>query len=177
MPEIATTEFWKDLAPIANVFKPDARPEVYIPDAATEDERLYVPFTETVSSRPLWISPTQNRWCDILMAKKAGLVNRHYHPHQVFAYTISGKWGYLEHEWTASAGDFVYETPGEGHTLVAYEHQDPMKVFFIVEGPLIWLDDKGESVGHFDVHDYIALCRAHYEKVGIGAAFVDTLFR
>ena len=55
------------------------------------------------------------------MAKAAGLVNRHYHPHQVFALTISGKWGYLEHDWTATAGDFVYETPGEGHTLVAYE--------------------------------------------------------
>ncbi len=82
-------------------------------NAATDDERYYVPFTETVSSRPLWISPSQNKWCDILMAKAAGLVNRHYHPHEVFAYTISGKWGYLEHEWTATAGDFVYETPGE----------------------------------------------------------------
>ena len=40
-------------------------------------------------------------------------MNRHYHPQQVFAYTISGKWGYLEHDWTATAGDFVYETPGE----------------------------------------------------------------
>jgi uncharacterized RmlC-like cupin family protein len=47
------------------------------------------------------------------MAKEAGLVNRHYHPHEVFAYTISGKWGYLEHDWTARAGDFVYETPGK----------------------------------------------------------------
>ena len=55
------------------------------------------------------------------MAKAAGLVNRHYHPHQVFAYTISGKWGYLEHEWTATAGDFIYEPPGESHTLVAYD--------------------------------------------------------
>jgi 2,4'-dihydroxyacetophenone dioxygenase len=32
-------------------------------------------------------------------------------------------------------------------------------------------------VGHFDVHDYIALCRDHYKKVGIGAAYIDTLFR
>lgn len=177
MPELATTEFWKDLKPIAKVFQPDAQPEVYINNAPTEDERLYVPFTDTVSSRPLWISPSQNKWCDILMAKSAGLVNRHYHPHEVFAYTISGKWGYLEHDWTATAGDFVYETPGEGHTLVAYEHKDPMKVFFTVTGPLIWLDENGQSAGHFDVHDYIGLCRAHYEKVGIGAAFVDTLFR
>lgn len=177
MPELARNEFWKELKPIAQVFKADALPEAYIGNAATEDERYYVPFTETVSSRPLWISPSQNKWCDILMAKGAGLVNRHYHPHEVFAYTISGKWGYLEHSWTATAGDFIYESPGEGHTLVAYEHKDPMRVFFIVTGPLIWLDENGASAGHFDVHDYIAMCRAHYVKVGLGADKIDALFR
>ncbi len=45
-----------------------------------------------------------------------------------------------------------------------------MKVFFIVKGPLIWLDEKGEPDGYFDVHHYIALCKAHYDKVGLGAA-------
>ena len=105
------------------------------------------------------------------------MVNRHYHPHEVFAYTISGKWSYLEHDWVATAGDFVYETPGEGHTLVAHEHADPMRVFFIVKGPLIWLDEEGNSEGHFDVHDYIAMCREHYEKVGIGADHIKSLFR
>jgi 2,4'-dihydroxyacetophenone dioxygenase len=177
MPEPAASEFWRTLKPIANVFRPDALPEVYIAGAPDADERLFVPFTETVSSRPLWISPRQNKWADILFARRAGLVNRHYHPHEVFAYTISGKWGYLEHEWTATAGDFVYETPGEGHTLVAYDHPDPMKVFFIVTGPLIWLDEAGNSAGHFDVHDYIAMCRAHYDKVGLGADAVTALFR
>ena len=177
MPETPTTEFWRTLKPIAQVFRPDAMPETYISGAASDDERLYVPFTETVSSRPLWISPQQNKWADILCAKQAGLVNRHYHPHEVFAYTISGKWGYLEHDWTATAGDFVYETPGEGHTLVAYDSDEPMRVFFVVEGPLIWLDDDGNGVGYFDVHDYIAGARAHYDKVGIGANYVDTLFR
>jgi 2,4'-dihydroxyacetophenone dioxygenase len=177
MAEKAVMEFWKDLQPIAKVFQPDALPEVYIHNAPTDDFRLYVPFNETVSSRPLWISPQQNRWCDVLMAKSAGLVNRHYHPHEVFAYTISGKWGYLEHDWTATAGDFIYEAPGEGHTLVAYEHKDPMKVFFVVKGPLIWLDENGETNGFFDVHNYIAMCREHYEKIGLGAGYVDTLFR
>jgi 2,4'-dihydroxyacetophenone dioxygenase len=52
-----------------------------------------------------------------------------------------------------------------------------MKVFFVVQGPLIWLDENGESNGHFDVHDYIKLCRAHFEKVGLGADYVKTLFR
>ena len=177
MVDKANTEFWRDLSPIANPFKPHALPEAFIANAASEDERLYVPFTDTVSSRPLWISPSANKWCDILMAKKAGLVNRHYHPHEVFAYTISGKWGYLEHDWTATKGDFVYETPGEGHTLVAFDHDEPMRVFFIVSGPLIWLDDKGESAGYFDVHDYIAMCEAHYEKMGFGADAVKRLIR
>jgi 2,4'-dihydroxyacetophenone dioxygenase len=177
MLEKVPTEFWRGLKPIENVFKPDALPETYIQNAAADDDRYYVPFTETVSSRPLWISPSQNRWCDILLAKSAGLVNRHYHPHEVFAYTISGKWGYLEHDWVATAGDFIYETPGEGHTLVAYEHEEPMKVFFTVKGPLIWLDEEGKSAGHFDVHDYIAMCKAHYEKVGLGADYITSLFR
>ena len=137
MPELARREFWKELQPIPNSLKPDARPEVYIEDAPTEDERYYVPF----------------------------------------AYTISGKWGYLEHGWTARAGDFVYETPGEGHTLVAYDYDEPMRVFFIVKGPLIWLDQDGNAAGYFDVHDYIKLCREHFERVGIGADYVDTLFR
>jgi len=175
--EATTTEFWRDLKPITSVFKPDAAPEVYLGDAPTDDEKYYVPLSETVGTRPLWISPASNRWCDILYAKGAGLVNRHYHPHEVFSYTISGKWGYLEHDWTATAGDFVYEAPGEAHTLVAYESDEPMKVHFNVTGPLIWLDENGDAEGHFDVHDYIALAREHYEKVGIGADYVDSLFR
>jgi 2,4'-dihydroxyacetophenone dioxygenase len=177
VPELATSEFWRDIKPIENSFKPHALPEMYVRDPANSDERYFVPFNETVSSRPIWISPQRNMWADILMAKSAGLVNRHYHPHQIFAYTISGKWGYLEHDWTATAGDFVYETPGEGHTLVAYESGEPMRVFFVVQGPLIWLDEDGNSVGHYDVHDYIAQARAHYASNGIGEDYLETLFR
>ena len=105
-------EFWRELKPIAEVFRPGAAPEAYIQDAATLDERWYAPLSPTAGSRPLFISPSQNRWCDVLMAKGAGMVNRHYHPQQVFAYTISGKWGYLEHDWVATKGDWIYDAPG-----------------------------------------------------------------
>ncbi len=50
-------------------------------------------------------------------------------------------------------------------------------VQFNVTGPLIWLDEDGEPDGFFDVHTYIAMCREHYESVGLGADLVDTLFR
>ena len=133
-------EFWRDLKPIKQVFRPGALPEAYIQNAPTDDDRYYV-------------------------------------PQPVFAYTISGKWGYLEHDWVATAGDWVYEAPGESHTLVAHEHSEPMKVTFNVTGPLIWLDENGEPDGTFDVFDYISICREHYDKVGIGSAYIDNLIR
>ena len=104
-------EFWRDLKPITQAFRPGAAPEAYVSQAATDDERFYAPLSETVGTRPLWISPSQNRWCDVLMARGAGLVNRHYHPQQVFAYTISCKWGYLEHGWVATAGVWAASGP------------------------------------------------------------------
>ena len=152
-------------------------PELVIPDTIPTDERLWVPQAENVWFRPLCLSATRGYWQNLLRVRKSGVLSRHRHPQPVHGFVLKGEWHYLEHDWIATAGSFVYETPGEGHTLVSYEHPDPMRVFFIVKGPLIWLDEKGGSCGHFDVHDYIALCREHYEKVGIGAAHVDTLFR
>jgi 2,4'-dihydroxyacetophenone dioxygenase len=49
-------------------------------------------------------------------------------------------------------------------------------VFFVVRGPLIWLDEDGKGVAHFDVHDYIALCQAHYASIGM-PGHTETLFR
>ncbi len=181
MPEAPTTEPWAGTPPVPHALRPGAKPEAYFAKIAEGDERLWVPIgrpmVEDVYSKPVWISPTLNMWADVLMAKKACIVNRHYHPKPIWAYTISGKWAYLEHNWTATAGDFIFETPGESHTLVSYAHEDPMKVFFVVSGPLMWLDEHGNSVGHYDVFDYMKDARAHYDEVGIGAAYVDTLIR
>src|SRR5689334_13359878 len=82
---MTNSEFWRELKPIEQKFRPGALPEAYIANAPTEDDRFYAPLSETVGTRPLWISPSQNRWCDVLMCRGAGLVNRHYHPQQVFA--------------------------------------------------------------------------------------------
>jgi hypothetical protein len=60
---------------------------------------------------------------------------------------------------------------------IAYECDEPMRVTFNVTGPLIWLDENGEPNGTFDVFDYIALVRDHYEKNGIGADYIDQLMR
>jgi 2,4'-dihydroxyacetophenone dioxygenase len=44
------TEFWRDLKPIVNPLKPDAQPEVFHQFAPVEDERYYVPLSQTVGA-------------------------------------------------------------------------------------------------------------------------------
>jgi 2,4'-dihydroxyacetophenone dioxygenase len=96
MPEAPTTEPWAGAPPIPMSLRPGAKPEAYFHDIANGDERLWVPIgrpmVEDVYSKPVWISPTLNMWADVLMAKRPCIVNRHYHPKPIWAYTISGKW-------------------------------------------------------------------------------------
>jgi hypothetical protein len=35
----------------------------------------------------------------------------------------------------------------------------------------------GQPTGYFDVFDYIELCKNHYERAGIGADYIEGLFR
>jgi 2,4'-dihydroxyacetophenone dioxygenase len=166
MPEAPTTEPWKGTQPVPHAMRPGALPEAYMAKIAEGDERLWVPIgrpqVEDVFSKPVWISPTLNMWADVLMAKKPCIVNRHYHPKPIWAYTISGKWAYLEHDWTATAGDFIFETPGESHTLVT-EHPDGVKLFGWMEGPIEFYDENAVLVETADVwwmmNHYESYCR------------------
>jgi len=164
--------------PPAKVFKHGALPELFRADAWSDDDpRYYLPLGEGVGSKPLWISLSDNAWCDILRAEHAGLLQRHYHPQEVFGFCLAGRWRYLEHDWVATPGSFVYEAPGESHTLVVEDSGETMKTLFHVNGPLIWLDDDGEPSGIYDAFTLVEMLRAHYDEVGIGADFVDTLIR
>ena len=42
---------------------------------------------------------------------------------------------------------------------------------------LIAYDDDRNADGYFDVHQYIAMCKAHYDKVGLDADKITSLFR
>ena len=90
MPEAPTTEPWAGTEPVPHALRPGAMPEAYMAKIAEGDERYWVPIVENVSSKPVCISPTLNMWADVLMATKPCIVNRHYHPKLLWAYTISG---------------------------------------------------------------------------------------
>ena len=146
-------------------------------DTMPTDERLWVPQTDTVSFRPILFNPSNGYWINLLKVTRAGILNRHVHPAPVYGYVIKGSWRYIEHDWIAKEGSFVYEPPGEVHTLVVDEDVEEMITLFHVNGALIYMDDDHNTVGFDHVHTKIELCRKHFEKVGLGPDYVEQFIR
>lgn len=152
------------------------QPEVAVPAWPT-DEREWVPQGENVWFRPLLLDTVSGRWCNLLRVRKTGVLHRHRHPGPVFGYVLKGSWRYLEHSWRADEGSFVYEPPGEIHTLVVDEGCEEMVTFFNVTGALLYLDGEDRVVGYEDVLSKLAMCRAHYDRVGLGPRYLNQFVR
>ena len=157
---------------------PGIKPEISVP-AIPEDERVWVPQAPQVWFRPLLLNTTTGGWCNLLRVRKSGVLSRHIHPSMVTGYVIKGAWRYLEHDWVARAGSFVYEPPGEIHTLVVDEvaGEPEMITHFNIQGAMVYLDEKGHTTGYEDVYTKIEMCRRHYAAIGLGAHFVDQFVR
>ena len=145
-------------------------------DAQSDDDSPWVPFGPTAAIKHLSFDVRRNLFSNILWVKGPGTIGTHFHRGTITRVVLEGSVRYLEYDWVATPGGLILEVPGESHTLVT-EHPDPMKVFFVVSGPLMWLDEQGNTVGHYDVFDYLRDARAHYEECGVGAAYLDTLIR
>ena len=154
------------------------QPEIAI-KAIPDDERVWVPQAKDVWFRPLLLNTVTGGWCNLLRVRKSGVLHRHRHPMLVVGYVIKGKWRYLEHDWVATEGSFVYEPPGEIHTLVVDEAvgAQEMITFFNIHGAMIYVDDEGAVTGYEDVFTKAEMCRRHYRDCGLGERFVDQFIR
>jgi 2,4'-dihydroxyacetophenone dioxygenase len=158
-------------------FPTDALAEIVVPDAVPQDERLWVPQADNVWFRPLCLNRSQGYWMNLLKVRKAGVVSRHRHPQAVHGLVLKGRWHYLEHDWVAEEGGYVYEPPGETHTLVVPEDVVEMITLFQVNGIMLYVDPDGNAIGYEDVFSKIAMCRRHYEECGLGAEYVEQFIR
>ncbi|MEC7388806.1 MAG: 2,4'-dihydroxyacetophenone dioxygenase family protein [Pseudomonadota bacterium] len=140
------------------------------------DERLWVPNGPGRWSRPLCLNVSQGYWVHITKVTEAGIVSRHRHPAPVHGFVIEGKWRYLERDWEATAGSYLYEPPGDVHTLVVDEGES-MKTLFHNSGALLYCDEDGKTIGSTDVFDRVQAARDHFEDVGLGSDFVKRFIR
>ena len=155
----------------------DALSEIVIPSAIPDDDRLWVKQAENVYFRPLCLNASQGYWMNLLKVTKSGVLSRHRHPNAVHGFVLKGRWHYLEHEWEAKEGSYVYEPPGETHTLVVPDDVKEMITFFQVNGIMSYVDPWGKLLGYEDVFTKIEMCRKHFSKVGLGENYVDQFIR
>ena len=165
------------LVPYQLPFPPDALAEIVVPGAIPQDERIWVPQAENVHFRPLCLNRSQGYWVNLLRVRKSGVLSRHRHPLAVHGFVLKGRWHYLEHDWVAEEGGYVFEPPGETHTLVVPEDVEEMITFFQVNGVMYYVDPYGKPLGYEDVFTKIELCRKHYAAVGLGEDYVEQFIR
>ncbi len=156
----------------------DMRPEQVIPNALPKpDDPAWIRLSDHAWSRPLQYNVSAGQYTHILRVTKAGVIARHRHSGGVHAYVIKGRWHYLEHDWVAEEGSYIFEPPGETHTLVVPEGCTEMVTLFQVTGSLMYVDPYGKSTGYDDVFTRIEIARKYYERSGLGAAYVDQFIR
>ncbi len=144
----------------------DMAPDLFLPGALDLDADAgpWIPQSSGVSFRPLMLHASQGCYVNLLRVTRAGLLSRHRHSGPVHAFTLRGSWHYLEHDWTAVPGAYVFEPAGMTHTLVV--SSDVMVTLFHVTGGYVYVDAEGKPTGFEDVFTKIAAARAHYAQMG-----------
>jgi hypothetical protein len=147
-------------------------------DLNLDDERLWVPYGENVWFMPCSFDVTKGGFANVLKVLPGARLSKHYHISTVHGYTLRGSWHYLEHDWVAKAGTYIFEPPGEAHTLVVDASEtEPMMTFFVLSGALIYVNEDGTFQGYDDGFTLLDLARKHYESIGLGTNYVDGLVR
>jgi quercetin dioxygenase-like cupin family protein len=146
--------------------------------ASTEhdDDRVWVPQTDCLDFRPLCFCVSQGYYVNLLRFRGGGVLGCHRHPSPVHALTLQGTWGYKEHDWKAKPGTYVFEPPGETHTLLV--DSEEMVTLFHVTGALIYVDpDTGETTGYDDVFTKLQKARTWYKECGLGEEYAEQFIR
>lgn len=142
--------------------------EMMLPDRAVDSEALpWVPQGERVWFKPLRFDLANGRWVNLLKVTGGGKVNRHRHGGgQVLGYVLKGGWHYQEREWVARPGTFVYEPPGDIHTLIVDEGEE-MQTLFLLEGVIQYLDDDDRVIYQDDVFTKLERYRRYCSDHGV----------
>jgi 2,4'-dihydroxyacetophenone dioxygenase len=101
----------------------------------------FAPYSDVVFLKALKVEPVSGTFVTLLKAPGTVQLPRHHHCGTVIVYTISGKWKYIEHDWTAAAGSVVYETASSTHTPIGCDAGEVITLNIQV-GDAIYMDEK-----------------------------------
>jgi 2,4'-dihydroxyacetophenone dioxygenase len=141
------------------------------------DDNLWVPQTDEVWFKPCLLSPSNGYFVNLLRVRKQGVLSRHRHAGAVHALVLRGRWHYLEHDWMAEEGSYIYEPPGDIHTLIVPNNVPEMITWFHNTGGYTYVDPNGNPVAYEDVFTKIAAAKRHYSAIGLGEDYINRFLR
>jgi 2,4'-dihydroxyacetophenone dioxygenase len=142
-----------------------------------EEHPAWMPLGEGEWMRPLVLNPVQGSWASLFKVLGARVLGRHRHLSPVTGWTVSGAWGYLERDWIARAGSFIFEPAGDTHTLFVDKDAGHMIAVYHMYGPSLSIDERGEVTDYTDVTKRTEQYLKHCESVGLGESFVRSIIR
>jgi pimeloyl-ACP methyl ester carboxylesterase/quercetin dioxygenase-like cupin family protein len=124
----------------------------------------FVPYASDVLLKVLKVDPVRGEWITLLKVPAGFQLPMHHHSGCVHVYTISGRWRYLEHDWVAGPGSFVFETAGSRHTPVGVGDEE-IVTFNIVQGDWNLMSPDGQVLAienwKSQIDRYLNYCRSN----------------
>lgn len=77
----------------------------------------------------------------------------------------------------AEEGSYIFEAPGETHTLIVPDGVDEMMTWFHNTGGYRYVDPQGVPVGYEDVFTKIEAAKRQYKAIGLGEDYVNRFIR
>ena len=87
-------------------------------------------------------------------------VGTHRHTGAVHMFTLSGAWRYLEHDFTNTAGSYLYEPPDSIHTLHVLPQEGVTETLSVIYGETLYHDEDGNLIHTSNAQSNL---RAYYE--------------
>lgn len=148
----------------------------YVVDVNLEDNGPWIPYAEGVWVQLCRFNLTTGGFIVVLKILPGAKLGVHYHTGTVHGFTLRGHWRYLEHDWIAKPGTFIFEPAGEAHTLVITDDSpEPAIIFFVVDGALVYLDKpvNGTMAAFEDGFSALELSRKFFRETGLDIAQLD----
>jgi quercetin dioxygenase-like cupin family protein len=133
-----------------------------------EHELPFVPYQEGVVFQLLQVNIESGLWVIRVRFEPGVTIQRHRHTGEVFAFTVSGSWRYLEYPDINQAGSYLYEPAGAIHTLhVPASNKGITDVWFAIRGANLNLDASGNVEAVLDAATVLEIYRGQCRERGL----------
>lgn len=133
------------------------------------DDLPWVPFDEgevNCHFKPLRFDLSTGTWIYLFRIKSNKVLTRHRHTGgSVIGYNIQGQWRYEGRNWIAKPGTFIFEPPGDIHTLITEDEE--VITLFILGGSLQYFDNNDSIVGQDDIYTVLKKYKDYCKRIGI----------